>query len=337
MAEKPGLPVSGPAAEHRATLAWQRLGLECRDPKAVEVLREKRKSAAYRLIGVGHGGGDVIAKRGTNKIIGIERTVYEQVLERVAVDKLRYYGSVTEGPDVAWIFLEQGAGVRWDESVPEDCAHAGRWIAQLHVAAAEAICTVPLPDLGPRTQLQRLRDIRSTIANSVENVGWSSPHRMVLDGLLAVFDRFEACQARIEEICAGAPVTLVHGDLRPKNTRVSEDKSDPYFRAFDWETAGIAAPAVDLARVDARAYASVVGAAWPHVDLAAVEQLAVVGHLLRNLDAVRWDGTGSLGTPSHQDYRIGRLRLYTERIDAGLRELSRGKAGASHRGLGRSA
>jgi aminoglycoside phosphotransferase (APT) family kinase protein len=117
----------------------------------------------------------------------------------------------------------------------------------------------------------------------------------------------------------------VHGDLRPKNTRVSEDKSDPYFRAFDWETAGIAAPAVDLARVDWRAYASVVGAAWPHVDVAAVQQLAVFGHVLRNLDALRWDVFGSLDT-GYQDVRMMRLQLYNERIDAGLRELSCGNA-----------
>jgi aminoglycoside phosphotransferase (APT) family kinase protein len=325
MAEKPGVPISCPAAEHRSTLAWQRLGFERRDPIAVEIMREKRKSASYRLIGVGHGGGDVMAKCGLNELIGIERTVYEQVLERVAVDKLRYYGSVTEGPDASWIFLERGAGVRWDESVPEDNAHAGRWIALLHVAAASVVSTVPLPDLGPRTQLQRVREIRSTIANSLENAAWSSPHRMVLDGVLAVIDRVEASWDRIEEICASAPVTLVHGDLRPKNTRVSEDKTDPYFRAFDWETAGIAAPAVDLARVDWRAYASVVGAAWPHVDLAAVQQLAVLGHVLRNLDAVRWDLFGLTGT-AWQDVRMKRLRLYTAGIDAGLRELSHGNA-----------
>jgi aminoglycoside phosphotransferase (APT) family kinase protein len=325
MAEKPGVPISCPVADHRATLAWQRLGLERRDPKAVEIMREKRKSASYRLIGVGDGGGDVMAKCGVNDLIGIERTVYEQVLERLAIGKLRYYGSVTEGPDATWIFLERGAGVRWDETVPEDCAHAGRWIALLHVAAAAVISSVPLPDLGPRTQLQRVRDMRSTIANSVANDAWSSPHRTVLDGVLAVLDRVEACWNRVEEICACAPVTLVHGDLRPKNTRVSEDKSDPYFRAFDWETAGIAAPAVDLARVDWRAYASVVGAAWPHVDLAAVQQLAVFGHVLRYLDAVRWDLFGLTGT-AWQDVRMKRFRLYTEAIDAGLRELSRGNA-----------
>jgi aminoglycoside phosphotransferase (APT) family kinase protein len=215
--------------------------------------------------------------------------------------------------------------VRWDESVPEDNAHAGRWLAQLHVAAATVISSVPLPDLGPRTQLQRVREVRATIANSVANAAWSSPHRMVLDGVLAVLGRVEASWDRIEEICACAPGTLVHGDLRPKNTRVSEDKSDPYFRAFDWETAGIAAPAVDLARVDWRAYASVVGAAWPHVDVAAVQQLAVFGHVLRNLDALRWDVFGSLDT-GYQDVRMMRLQLYNERIDAGLRELSCGNA-----------
>ena len=323
-----------PAADHRSTLAWQRLGLQRRDPVAVEILRERGKNAVYRLVGVGDGGGDVIAKYGRNQIIGIERTVYEQVLERVVVDKLRYYGSLTEGPDASWIFLERASGVRWDDSVPEHNVLASRWIAQLHVAATAVIGSVPLPDLGPRTQLQRLRDIRSTIANSVESAAWPSPHRMVLEGVLAVLDGVEASWGRIEEICAGAPVTMVHGDYRPKNARVSEDRGGECFRVFDWETAGIASPARDLARVDARAYTNVVLAAWPHVDLAAVQQLAVVGHLLRNLESVRWDTIGALGLVQHQDYRMERLRLFTGRIDAGLRALSRGKAGEWYRGVG---
>ena len=323
-----------PAADHRSTLAWQRLGLGRRDPVAVEILRERRKNAAYRLVGVGDGGGDVIAKYGRNEIIGVERIVYEQVLDRVAVDKLRYYGSVTEGPDASWIFLERASGVRWDESVPEHCALAGRWIAQLHVAASAVIRSVPLPDLGPRTQLQRLRDIRSTVADSVENTAWSSPHRTVLDGILAVVARAEARWDRIEEIYAGAPVTLEHGDHRPKNSRVGEDRGREYFSVFDWETAGIAAPAVDLARVDLLAYADVVRDAWPHVDVAAVQQLAVVGKLLRSFNAVRWDVIDSLRTARHQDCRMERLRVFTGRIDAGLRDLSRGKAGEWYRGVG---
>jgi hypothetical protein len=177
MAEKPGVPISCPAAEHRfdARMAAPRVRAS-RSDCSRDHARKAQGAASYRLIGVGHGGGDVMAKCGLNEIIGIERTVYEQVLERVAVDKLRYYGSVTEGPDASWIFLERGAGVRWDESVPEDIAHAGRWIALLHVAAASVVSTVPLPDLGPRTQLQRVRGIRSTIADSLENAAWSSPH-----------------------------------------------------------------------------------------------------------------------------------------------------------------
>ncbi|HZN37841.1 MAG TPA: phosphotransferase [Planctomycetota bacterium] len=323
-----------PAADHRSTLAWQRLGLERRDPEAVQILRERGKNAVYRLVGVGDGGGDVIAKYGRDEMIGIERTVYEQVLERVRVDKLRYYGSVNDGPDASWIFMERASGVRWDESVPEHCALAGRWIASMHVAAAAVISNVPLPDLGPRTQLQRLRKIRPTIANSLENVAWSAPHRTVLDGVLAALDGLEACWDRIEEICVGAPVTLVHGDYRPKNARVSEDRGGEYFRVYDWETAGIAAPAVDLVRVDARAYADAVRSAWPHVDLAAVQQLAVFGHVVRNLNAVRWDVIGSLGQELHQDSRMQSLGRYTERIGAILRELSRGRAGARYRGVG---
>jgi hypothetical protein len=323
-----------PAADHRATLAWQRLGLERRDPVTIQILRERGKNAIYRLVGAGDGGGDVIAKYGSNEMIGIERTVYEQVLERVAADKLRYYGAVTEGPDGSWIFVERASGVRWDESVPEHCARAGRWIASLHVAAAAVISTVPLPDVGPRTQLQRLREIRPIVANSLENVAWSSPHRMVLDGLLAALDGLEAGWDRIEEICVGAPVTLVHGDYRGKNARVGEDGGGEYFRVFDWETAGIATPAVDLVRVDAHAYADVVRSAWPHVDVAAVQQLAVFGHVVRNLNAVRWDVVGSLDWELHQDGRMRSLTRYTGRIGETLRELSRGKAGARYRGVG---
>ena len=83
MAEKPGVPISCPVAEHRSTLAWQRLGLARRDPKAVEILREKRKSATYLLAGVGEGGGDVIAKCGRNELIGPDLRTVDAAFTRI--------------------------------------------------------------------------------------------------------------------------------------------------------------------------------------------------------------------------------------------------------------
>src|SRR6266487_3633994 len=74
--------------DHRAVKAWRRIQPESFEPRNIEVLKlTKKKSAVYRLIGVGPNGSAVIAKRVRTETATVERTVYETVLTRV-VDQI---------------------------------------------------------------------------------------------------------------------------------------------------------------------------------------------------------------------------------------------------------
>ena len=70
--------------------AWTGLGYAA--PGKVEILRRKSKSVIYRLAGVGRGESDVIAKSCWQHNAAVERRIYADVLPRLPIDVLAYYG-----------------------------------------------------------------------------------------------------------------------------------------------------------------------------------------------------------------------------------------------------
>src|SRR5206468_1604040 len=98
--------------EHRAGRAWSQLQADHLQPTHIDILKlKKRKSAVYRLHGVGPDGRAVIAKRCLVATAEVERTVYEEFLPRVSVPALRCYGLVKEPDgDRCWLFLEDAGG-----------------------------------------------------------------------------------------------------------------------------------------------------------------------------------------------------------------------------------
>jgi hypothetical protein len=76
------------------------------NPTQLEVLRQGRKSATYRLVGSGPRGAPIIAQRSQMAKALIERTLYEQILPGVSVTSARYYGFREENSGFAWLFLE---------------------------------------------------------------------------------------------------------------------------------------------------------------------------------------------------------------------------------------
>src|SRR5213593_2775934 len=94
--------------DHRAVQAWCRIKPECDEPQNIEILKLKRKkSAVYRLTGVGSNGSAVIAKRCVAKTGSVERLIYETLLPRLSLPSLRCYGFVPEPEgEYCWLFLE---------------------------------------------------------------------------------------------------------------------------------------------------------------------------------------------------------------------------------------
>src|SRR5262249_35098492 len=158
-ANAPGL------SEHPALRAWATLQAERPQPErvSVQVIRQKVKSAVYRLSSVAPGDGAVIAKRCPLATGLIEHEVYTKVLPHLPVTALRCYGLVREDGGTCWLFLEEAGGKEYS---PQDVGQrllAGRWLGLLHAAASNSAGPAArLPDRGPGRYLEHLRGAHVT-------------------------------------------------------------------------------------------------------------------------------------------------------------------------------
>jgi len=284
--------------EHPAAAAWRRLRPGAAEPTGVAPLRESEKSAVYRLEGAGPGGSAVVAKRCRAAAARIERTVYEEVLPRVPVTALRYYGHAEgDGDGTCWLFVENAGGARLSLDLDAHRVLAAHWLALLHTAAARVGAATRLPDRGPAHYLAHLRAARLAILHGRANPALCSDDQDVLEAIVRQCDALESRWHRVEEWCAATPATLVHGDFRPKNVHVRADGAGARLLAMDWETAGWGAPAADLASarglpielVDVATYCSDVRESWPGLDVRSIQRLVHVGRIFRRLAALDWD------------------------------------------------
>jgi hypothetical protein len=281
--------------------AWSSLQPECVEPERVEILREKREWAVCRLVGVGLDGSAVIAKRCTQADAVIEHTIYQEVLPRLPITTLYYYGLVEE-PDgnFCWLFLEDAGGEDYSPHSEEHCALAAQWLAHLHTSAAYVVGADRLADQGPGRYLDHLRSGRAKILRNLTNPELTTDERAVLEDILSQCDFLGSCWHKLEEFCAPLPRTLVHGDFTGKNLRVRTGQAGVALLAFDWEKAGWGIPASDLApsallgsggfsaNPNIVAYWSIVRDHWPSLDFHATRQLANCGKAFRCLAAIDW-------------------------------------------------
>lgn len=283
--------------EHRAVKAWRELRPARTEPTWIETLKKhKGKSRVYRLGGVGPGGTAVVAKRCRRATALIERTVYEEVLPRVPMPMLRYYGFVEE-PDgeCCWLFVEDAGGGEYSPLVEEHRALAGRWLGAVHTAPVSPDLEARLPARGPAQYLEHLRSVREAIVRNPANPALSADDLVVLKDLVAQCDILESGWSRVERSCAGMPRTLVHGDFVAHNARVRPGEGGADFLPFDWGIAGWGVAAVDLAQFtghsispDISSYWPEVRHSWPHLDARAVQRLANAGAVFRSLAGLHW-------------------------------------------------
>jgi len=282
--------------EHRAAKAWRQLGPQRTKPAAISVLKlTSRKSAVYRMTGIGPAGGAVVAKRCRTAIMSIESLIYRDVISHLSSPSLDCYGFVPEpGGQFGWLFLED-AGTR--DYSPDDAEHralAGQWLGEVHRAARLAGIQAQLPDRGLSHYLQRLRSTRAALLERVGNPVLSAAEAALLQTVAAQFNLIEANWAELERFSDGLPPTLVHGDFVIKNLRVRPGANGLALLVFDWEMAGWGFPAADLAQVDrcARAdmdaYYAVARQDFPQLDFADIQRLANYGNLLRVVEEIYW-------------------------------------------------
>src|SRR5207247_6423687 len=118
-----------------------RLSSERPLPRRIRALKQRpsqrRKSGIYLLEGAGPQGSGVVAKRCRKADAAIERAVYQEVLSRLELPLLRFYGCVEDQADgeTAWLFIEDAAGEEYSPLIEAHRAHAGRWLGRLHGSA----------------------------------------------------------------------------------------------------------------------------------------------------------------------------------------------------------
>src|SRR3989442_7447834 len=102
MSSKPAAAVLwGKLAWHPAVVAWRGLAEDPPDPEHIEVLRQGKKSATYRLVGAGADGAPGIAQRSQMPKAPIERTGYEQNLPHLPLTSPPFHRVPQDQPPVA--------------------------------------------------------------------------------------------------------------------------------------------------------------------------------------------------------------------------------------------
>ena len=336
----------GRLADHPAVTAWLSLGGA--RPRHVEVLKFKRfrKRGVYRLEGAGPEGETVIAKVCKRKTAEVEDAVYDDLLPRLPMPSLAYYGMLRDADrQHCWLFMQDAGDERYSPAQTEHRRLAGRWLATLQLHAGDFVRTSSLPDRGPRHYLVHLLNAREEIARHERREGGTTEGGRALADLLSKLDVVESRWAELTAVCETLPDTVVHGDLVPKNLRIIRGGQGVGLAVFDWETAGVGVQAPDLAqllepervalarrqrskRLDRFSanpcldtYRSVLGADAPGPDADTVARSAAVGNLFRCLAGIDW--TCSQATSTW--YPADDFRVYSEWLADAMRIASLGE------------
>ncbi len=286
-------------SEYAAVEAWKRLGIGRRETLQAGVVAETPKTLVCRLSGVGvNPSGIIIAKRTATDVIEFETTMYGQVLPKLPIRSLRYYGTVTDtDPTLSWLFLEDAGDDPYSSDNPDHCILGAQWLGLVHGCSETSSIVHLLPEYGPKWYFQQGREACERILQSRENTSLTDAERETLDIVLTEMETIFSRQAEVDELCQRMPRTLVHGDFFPKNLRIRQDDGKLNLFPLDWETAGYAVPAADVAyHIDLDTYFAIVGSAWPKISFNSVKQLARCGRVFRMMVAVEWASYG-LGNP----------------------------------------
>jgi Phosphotransferase enzyme family len=283
--------LQGNLPHNPAVRAWSMARPEGRCPARVDILRQRVKSAIYRLHGVGPEGSDVIAKRCLSATALTERRIYQEILPSLPLPGLCCFGCIQdETPEFHWLFLEDAGSVEYDLSLPGHRAAAAQWLAQLHRRGASSAAAAGLPDRGPRFYLEQLRLARETIVKNYANPALQGPDLAAVKALEAQCEFVESRWAQVQKMCEGLPCTLVHSDIKANNVRIRDNAKGIALLPFDWELAGWGIPATDVLKCpDLELYGAEVATAWPGLTADRIRRLADLGRLFRAIITIYWN------------------------------------------------
>jgi ATP-binding cassette, subfamily B, bacterial len=336
--------------DHPAAQAWRRARPDTSRPVLVEPVKRERANGTLGKPRIGvfrlHHGQDVgptIAKRRSRKCAETEHTIYQLVLPQLPIPPVQCRGfAADQDSEGAWLFVEDVGGERYRNGRHEHRILAARWLATVHACGMNPSTRALLPDRGPSHYLTELRWSCTEISSHLACDHFSADDRRILVAALRALTELESRWDRIEAWCDAMPHTLVHGDFVAKNCRVRKAGTlELELVAFDWETAGWGAPAVDLASnafgihgvgVDRDTYAAAMRDAWPGLGQRELEQAVRIGDAQRVVAATRWSCEWLVHRAVVQDD----LRLYLPYLDQAVRLVRRSDVRRPPNGAGPS-
>src|SRR5262249_36518388 len=138
------------SAGHPAVLAWCRLRSVRVAPDEVQVLKDRKASKAYRLVGIGPGHSSVIAKWCSQQSALREQVIYKEVLAYFTLPGLRHYGLWRQtGEKFCWVFIEDAGSTRYDPKVHQHCVLAAEWLGVLHTCGTQFAAQLELQNRNP--------------------------------------------------------------------------------------------------------------------------------------------------------------------------------------------
>lgn len=316
---------------HPAVRAWLELFPDA-EPLRISPLRvRKRKNQIYRLDLARRNGAAVVAKRCGKDTARVERTVYEEILPRVAVPSLGYHGCFEE-PDGehCWLFMEVATGENYSNLLAEHRVEAAHWLGLLHTSATDVAVNGRLPDGGPSRYLDRLRAARESMQQHMDNPVLTPDDVLFIEEIQARLADLAARWDRLGAACEGVPKTLVHGDFNGQNLRLRSANGHTGVVVFDWEDAGWGVPAADLAQLsvpsgklsanpDIPTYWATVRDRWPNTSAEALRRLAYCGTVFRALAALYWNAQELSHDWAHA-YAVD-MHVYAAELDDALERL----------------
>jgi hypothetical protein len=322
------------AFDHPAVKAWREIQPAGTEPETVEVLKESKKTAAYRLVRAGEDGSHVVAKLCPQETARVERLVYEDLFPQLRLPAIRYYGCAEARGKSCWLYFEDVGEDRYLRKDEEHRLRAAQWLATMHGSAVRVAAAARLPGRGAGYYFTLLRSSRAVIVRCLGRLPLGPDERASFESLVSQCELLQARWSQLERLCGSLPETVVHGDFVGKNVRVRRDSTGALLLLpFDWEVAGWGCPAADLAQFaghsaspEIATYWATARQFWPKLSLRQTLAAANCGRVFRLLMSISWACVGATRMcPETLLLRLsGRVRAYEAQMAHALQTIAWG-------------